>query len=337
MIRIILVFIIIVFALWFTLRQIDFLFIRHNWTSTVVTSVKVCLQMGIILAGLLLTIPASGIENSIIFIPLKAPDPDWNEDDFQFKPESVFFDSPSGNKIHAWRVKPNLQDGEKPDYCILYFHGNAGNLTYHSYYILTMVKKLNAEVFAIDYSGFGQSEGKPTENVCYQDARGALKTFQEKSGVKPEQIIVMGRSLGGAVAMQIASEMQKNNTPCKALVLESTYSSIPDMAKKLVPVLPVKLLLHTKMDTYSKLKQYTGPLYITHGNADRVVPFVQALRNKKAAETVKNRNGQFVFQIIDKSDHNDNLPQDYYTKMKVFLDGDNSSETISDTTQTPQQ
>ena len=279
--------------------------------------VRYTLLTSFILIGLLTTAIMAGVGDSFVFVPTKETARWWNPDKVPFKPVDVYYDSPSGNKIHAWLVKPHLDPNAKPSCYIIYFHGNAGNLTHHYFYNQWFVQNLNAVVFAVDYSGYGTSTGKPSEKNCYADALAGLKKFMELENIAPDQIVIMGRSLGGAVAMQLAMDMQAEKTPCRALILESTFSSISDMANRVV--LAGSLLTSTKMDTNSKLKEYTGNVLITHGKKDSVVPYKQSTRNFKTASAVSNRQGKLAF--ISHTEGHMDIPTGYAQKIKEFLSG----------------
>ena len=285
--------------------------------STWIRLVQLGLIFLVLLTGTVSVIQAASLGDRFVFVPTKSVSRHWDPKRVEFTPENVYYKSPSGNRIHAWILKPNLEPGQKPSCYIIYFHGNSGNLTHHYYYNAWLVKNLNAEVFAVDYSGYGESTGSPTEKNCYADALAGMKVFIKKAGIEPGQVIPMGRSLGGAMAMQLAMDMQEAGTPCRAVVLESTFSSITDMANN--AILGGAALVSTKMDTNSKLKEYTGNVLITHGKQDSVVPYVQALKNYKTASGVESRQGKLAF-IIHRLDHMD-IPDGYALALKDFFDG----------------
>ena len=297
-------------------------FLRKRLTASRLPSggmllVQYGLMILVLLTGTMSIIQAAGFGDRFVFVPTKSVARHWNPDQVPFKPEDVYYQSPSGNKIHAWRIKPNLEPGQKPEFYFIYFHGNSGNLTHHYYYNAWLVKNFNAEVFAVDYSGYGESTGSPTEKRCYADALAGMKEFVKLAVMEPGQVIPIGRSLGGAMAMQLAMDMQKAGTPCRAVVLESTFSSITDMANR--AVLGGASLVSTKMDTNSKLKKYTGNVLITHGKRDSVVPFVQAMKNFKTASGVESRQGKLAF-IIHRQDHMD-IPDGYAEALRDFFNG----------------
>lgn len=315
-------FIALTFVLLSVLIGLMYLRNRMRLTASGMASVGMRLvQYGlmilVLLTGTMSVIQAAGFGDRFVFVPTKSAARHWNPEQVPFKPEDVYYQSPSGNKIHAWRIKPNLELGQKPEFYFIYFHGNSGNLTHHYYYNAWLVKNFNAEVFAVDCSGYGESTGSPTEKKCYADALAGMKEFVKLAGIEPGQVIPIGRSLGGAMAMQLAMDMQKAGTPCRAVVLESTFSSITDMANR--AVIGGSALVTTKMNTNSKLKKYTGNVLITHGKRDSVVPFVQAMKNFKTASGVESRQGKLAF-IIHRQDHMD-IPDGYAEALRDFFNG----------------
>lgn len=306
--------------LWFAVRGVDVFFQRRRWTSVYSLAGKVAVQYSLVLLVLVALIPASAIERRVIFVPLTEPMTGWEDALRGGEVKDVFIPLPSGNKLHGWYLEPKRTPDREPDYYILYFHGNGGNLTYYVDELKGMVKYLNAAVFSIDYSGYGQSEGEPSEYQLYRDGYAAMKKFRELSGRQPGEIVVVGMSLGGGIASQIALKMQQDGTPVKALILECTFSSIPRMATELLPLLPANWLLTTRFDTNTRLREYNGPLLISHGDADRVVSYRHAILNDEAARTVVSRNGDYRFITIPDGMHAGYFNKSYFIKVKQFLD-----------------
>jgi pimeloyl-ACP methyl ester carboxylesterase len=151
---------------------------------------------------------------------------------------------------------------------ILFCHGNAGNVSQRidSFEIF---RELGFSTFIFDYRGYGKSEGKPSEKGTYRDAEGAWNYLVREKKVKPEEIIVFGRSLGGGIASYLAKKYQP-----RALIIESSFTAISDIARALVPTLPLKLLLRFKYNTRERLKDIHCPVLIVHSPDDRTIPFV---------------------------------------------------------------
>jgi len=181
--------------------------------------------------------------------------------------ESVSFETTDGVKLSGWFIP-----GENAKGVILFCHGNAGNIS-HRLESIQIFHRLGLDIFIFDYRGYGQSEGKPTEQGTYQDAEAAWRYLTEERQVNPSKIIVFGRSLGGAVASWLA----QRHTP-GALILESAFTSLPDIAARLYPYLPVRLLLRFKYNTAEYLGRINCPVLIVHSRNDEIMPFSHGQR-----------------------------------------------------------
>src|SRR6185369_17276293 len=121
--------------------------------------------------------------------------------------------------------------------------------------------------FIIDYRGYGRSEGKPTEQGLYLDARAAWDYLTTERGVPSQRVIIFGKSLGGAPAIDLASHLEPGG-----LIVQSSFTSAADMAAVVMPLLP-RVFLHTKMDSVTKISRVHCPKLFIHSRADEVVPF----------------------------------------------------------------
>jgi len=176
--------------------------------------------------------------------------------------ESVSFKAADGVKLSGWFIPVQSARG-----VLLFCHGNAGNIS-HRLESIQIFHQLGLDIFIFDYRGYGQSEGKPTEQGTYQDAEAAWQYLIEARQVTPTEIIVFGRSLGGAVASWLA----QSHTP-GALILESTFTSLPDIASTVYPYLPVRLLLRLEYNTAEYLGRVNCPVLIVHSRDDEIMPF----------------------------------------------------------------
>jgi fermentation-respiration switch protein FrsA (DUF1100 family) len=175
-----------------------------------------------------------------------------------------------------------------------------------------MQAKLRTDVLLFDYRGYGRSEGRPDEEGTYRDGRAAYNYLVRECGLAPDRIILFGESLGAAIAVQMATELQ-----ARALVLESPFTSIRDMARSVYPFLPVGSLLRTRYDNLAKIQQVTVPLLVLHGTHDRTVPFAQGKRLFEAAREPKR------FFGIEGAGHNDTFyvgGEAYWEVWRRFLD-----------------
>ena len=143
-------------------------------------------------------------------------------------------------------------------------------------------RRAGFDAFLIDYRGYGQSEGTPSEEGTYHDAAGAWRYLTEQRGIAPDRIVIAGRSLGGAVAAWLA----ERHSP-RALVLESTFTSVPDLASELYPWLPVRWLARFQYNTAARLPSVQSPVLILHSRADEIIPFGHGQRLWQAANEPK--------------------------------------------------
>lgn len=176
--------------------------------------------------------------------------------------EDVLFRTEDGIKLSGWFIPSQKSRG-----VVLFCHGNAGNIS-HRLESIQIFNQLGLDVFIFDYRGYGQSEGKPSEQGTYQDAEAAWWYLTEERQVPPGDIIVFGRSLGGAVAAWLS----QSHTP-GALILESTFTSLGDIAAKFYPYLPVRLLLRFQYTTADYLGRVDCPVLIIHSHDDEMMPF----------------------------------------------------------------
>jgi fermentation-respiration switch protein FrsA (DUF1100 family) len=183
-----------------------------------------------------------------------------------------------GGEIQAWAVPPSSARSTK---WVLYCHGNAGNIG-HRLDMIQLFRELGFGVLIFDYRGYGESTGKPTESNTYADAMAAWIWLTQERGVPTDNVVVFGRSLGGAVAAWLAVE-----TSPGALVLDSAFTSIPDMGKRLYPYLPVRLFARIRYPTEKYVAQVACPVLVLHSPTDEIVPFEFGQRLFEAAPEPK--------------------------------------------------
>jgi fermentation-respiration switch protein FrsA (DUF1100 family) len=179
--------------------------------------------------------------------------------------EEIYFKAKDGITISGWYIPAENEKG-----IILFCHGNAGNIS-HRLDSIKIFNSLNLSVLIFDYRGYGKSEGKPYEIGTYLDAEAAwdyLVNFKEKS---PDRIILFGRSLGAAIAAEIA--LRKNPA---GLIIESSFTSVPDIGTKFYPWIPVKLISRFKYSTIDKIGLIRCPKLIIHSHEDEIIPFEHA-------------------------------------------------------------
>lgn len=256
----------------------------------------------LLIAYLVFLLVMKYFENSLVFVPTKFPGGNWAP--WGIAVEDAWFNAADGTKIHGWYVAH-----ERPRAVILFCHGNGGNITYCAEEIRALHDRVGAAVLIFDYRGYGKSEGQPDEPGVLADARAARTWLARKAGVAENRIVLLGESLGGAVAVDLAVD------GARALILEDTFSSAADMAAHHYPWLPVRLLMRTQFNSAAKIGSYHGPLFQSHGDRDSIVPLRLAQRLFDAANEPKQ------FLLVEGAGHIALHTPEYYDKLRAFLDG----------------
>jgi pimeloyl-ACP methyl ester carboxylesterase len=254
---------------------------KHRWLKSI--GLRVVLYVVVIGVGGFMGMPL--IENQMLYYP---------EEEYIELPDAlgtpykdVWLNTSDGVRVHSWLIG---ETSHRP--VVLFFHGNAGNIS-HRLHRLRGWKEFPVRVMMVDYRGYGQSEGKPSEEGLYLDAQAAYTYLRESEKLKAEEIIFFGESLGGAVAIDLASKH-----PAKALVVESTFTSLRELASKLFPFVP-SMLVSKSYDSIKKISQLRLPTIIIHGTEDEIVPFEMGERLFEAAQEKKE------FLSIKRAHHND--------------------------------
>ena len=189
---------------------------------------------------------------------------------------------------------------------ILFFHGNAGSLENRTYK-LNHFKDLNVNFLIIAWRGFNGNEGKPNEMGLYEDARSAIKWLSAK-GIKEQNIILYGESLGTGVAVEVAQ-----NKDYAGVILESPFTSMVNMGKKYYPFFPVSLLLKDKFESYKKIKKVSVPVLVLHGKKDKIVPFAMGKKMYELANEPK------FFYFQEYGDHMIDYDTELLMALKKFI------------------
>lgn len=180
--------------------------------------------------------------------------------------ESVMIPTEDGEQIHGWYVHHGSGEDASRG-VLLFFHGNAGNIS-HRLDSIRVFNQLGLDVLIVDYRGYGESTGKPSEAGLYADGEAAWNYLVDERGVAPGRIIVFGRSLGAAVGARLAGHESPGG-----LILESGFTSGVEMARRLYPFLPARLV--TRLDF--PVKEYVGdidcPAMVIHSRDDEIIPF----------------------------------------------------------------
>jgi fermentation-respiration switch protein FrsA (DUF1100 family) len=213
-----------------------------------------------------------------------------NPSDWGLAYEDVWLRTKDGLRLHAWYLP---HPGARR--VLLFFHGNAGNLS-HRRASLEIFHHLGLAVLILDYRGYGRSEGRPSEAGLYLDAAAAWDHLVGDRGVAPGDIVIFGRSLGGVVAARLAAGLSDQARP-GGLILESTFSSARDMARTLYPLLSHLAVLRFDFDTVQALASVRCPVMVLHSREDEIVPYALGLKVFASAHPPK------VFQELQ-GDHN---------------------------------
>ena len=264
--------------------------------------------ISITLGGLYMT---GFIERRLIYHPEKGLASDPSKIGLAY--EDVVFTTGDGVQLHGWFVPGSR------DLTFLWFHGNAGNISHRLGNLKEMHDELAVNIFIFDYRGYGQSQGTPSERGTYFDAKAALDSLRARGDVPMDQIVYYGRSLGGAIAVELATQ-----EPPYGLVLESSFPSVPYMAQKANPFLPLWRLLRTKYDSAAKMPYLQAPLLQIHGDIDDTVPLEAGRSLFEAANTPKE------FYVIPGADHNDTYlvgGPPYWEKLREFTNSLSRSST----------
>ncbi|MBM3253229.1 MAG: alpha/beta hydrolase [Candidatus Omnitrophica bacterium] len=176
--------------------------------------------------------------------------------------EDIFFKTKDNKLLNGWFVPKDSSRGT-----IIFCHGNAGNIS-HRLEFIKMFHNLGLSVFIFDYRGYGKSKGTPTEKGTYLDAEASYGYVSSRSDIDKEKIIIYGESLGSAVAVDLAT-----NVNAKVLITFGCFTRTEDMAKRIYPFLPLWLMVSMKYDSLYKIKGIKIPKLIIHSQNDEIVPF----------------------------------------------------------------
>ncbi len=238
-----------------------------------------------------------------IFQPTR--DVELAPEDVGLRGEDVFLDTEDGVRIHAyWLPAPAA------DRAILFLHGNAGNASHRLPNAAALVG-LACHVLLLDYRGYGRSEGKPSEQGSYRDARAALDHLLGERGIPADRVVIFGRSLGGAVAVDLAQ-----GRALAGVVLESTFTSAGAVARTIFGR-PAAWLMGNRFDSAGKIADLRSPLLFFHGDRDDIVPFELGQQLFELAPEPK------AFETIRGAGHNDTVMvggRAYLERFRQFLD-----------------
>ena len=183
-------------------------------------------------------------------------------DDMGLEYANVSLTTSDGERLHGWYVPAPARRG-----VILFFHGNAGNIS-HRLDSIGIFHQLGLDTLIIDYRGYGQSSGKASEKGTYLDAQAAWNYLVDERGIPAGEIIIFGRSLGGAVGSWLGAQ----HTPA-AVIIESSFTSGVDMARRLYPFLPAGLITRLRYPVVEYASRLDCPVLVVHSRDDEIIPF----------------------------------------------------------------
>lgn len=217
-------------------------------------------------------------------------------------------------RLGAWHILPSKLTGatdavfdaalKEPGTVVLFFHGNGGHRGHRADLYFTLAN-LGVQTVAIDYRGYGDSSGSPSEDGLALDAKAAWDWLVKEKGVAPARIVLHGESLGCAVAVRLAKECCDAGTPPAGLVLEAPFTSLTDAAASIYWFVPVRLLLRERYPSIERIGGVTCPILIFHGPKDGVVPFKQGRLLFEAAPAASLSGIAKRFIEVSDAAHND--------------------------------
>ena len=254
---------------------------------------------------LLFFLTGCGLENRLIFHPsteiLRTPR------DVGLGYQDVYFTTVDNVRLNGWFI-PHPKAG----ITMIWFHGNAGNIGDRVANIKLLHDKTCINIFIFDYRGYGRSPGSSSERTTYLDGEAAMNFVRSQLSIEGQNLVIFGRSLGAAVAAEMATRYDS-----RAVILESPFISIREMAKVALPGWPVGPLLSTKFDVIDKVARITAPLLVLHGDHDEIIPFEHGQKVFAAAHEPKQ------FYPIAGAGHNDTFVaggNSYYDRLRSFIE-----------------
>lgn len=246
-------------------------------------------------------------ENRFIFFPPRFPEGFPAQGKYPADLEEVWISTEDGVRINAW-----FRSNPASPKVLLWLHGNATNIG-RQMGEMEGYSRLGLNILAVDYRGYGKSEGSPDEAGVYRDAEAAYRYLSEQRRFLPENIIVYGHSLGGAVAVDLASRH-----PCGGLIVESSFTNTGDMARLMFHLPLIEYLPRSKFDSLAKITRVRAPILVIHGMRDPTIPFAMGKKLFDAAPQPK------WFLPVENGEH-DSISaaggEEYWRALERFVKG----------------
>ncbi len=271
---------------------------QHSFPKVIAKAGSRIVRMGL-LVYLIFCLMLMSLESQLIYMPPQSQQAEAQESGGK----EVWFHAEDDTKLHGWYF-PNSDSTR----ALIYFHGNGEDADQNVQLGSQLRDCLNASTLVFDYRGYGQSEGSPFEEGIISDALAAQQWLANQTNLSPNEVILFGRSLGGAVAVAAAARLG-----AEALVLHSTFSNLDDLAASKYPLVPVRLLMRNPYRSVQRMKHFDGPVLQFHGTNDELIP-IEFARPLFAAVTNKKK-----FVEITNGHHNDPLADDFCEVVNDFL------------------
>ncbi len=208
----------------------------------------------------LLVLLIYGMQDRLVYFPIRELAGTPRTLGFDY--EDVWLATEDGVRLHGWFVAaPSART------TILHFHGNGGNIS-HRLERVAIFRRLGLNVLLIDYRGYGRSDGKPSEEGTYRDARAAWRYLMENRGLAASAIVLHGESLGGGVATHLAAERAP-----RALIIESSFSSMVALGAEVYPWLPIRWISRYTYASADNLARVRAPVLVVHSRDDEIIPY----------------------------------------------------------------
>lgn len=253
---------------------------------------------------LILAFAVTSIENRLIFFPPRYPTGFPTQKVNEEQVEDLWLTTADGVRINAFFLS-----NPASRQVLLWFHGNAENIGYGLGQMQALAR-VGTNILAVDYRGYGKSEGEPSETGVYHDADAAYDYLVGQRHFQPQDVLIYGHSLGGAVAVNLAC-----HRPCGGLIVQASFTSVRAMARRMFenPVIP--LFAWPRFNSLDRIRQVHAPILIVHGTRDQVVPIAMARELFAAAPEPK------WFYPVEGAGHNDLLEtggEQYLARLQQF-------------------
>jgi hypothetical protein len=264
--------------------------------------------IGVGAALVLVVVSVRVFENRLIFFPPRYPEGFSAPKNYGLDLEDVWLTTRDNLRLNAWYLANPASSK-----ALVWFHGNAENIGHGSWH-LKFYSRLGVNVLALDYRGYGRSEGSPDEAGVYRDADAAYDFLVENRRIRPENLVLFGHSLGGAVAIDLASRRK-----CGALIVESSFTSGRDMARRMFRLPLMEYVPKSRFDSLAKMARVKAPVLVVHGTADPVIPFSMSRKLFEAASEPK------FFFPVEGAGHDDIVEvggERYLDRLRQFVEGE---------------